>query len=239
MRGPTSTTLLAAAPDVPKAVDTTLAGLGLFTSVALLGALEPLVKQKLFSPPMLASGIIFFLPAKPPSPYGFLMGTLWSATITMLLTKLLANKIPALAMAGVAGGSLLMWCVAGAQFYRSRLPTPSLCRPPSQRSVTQLWRIALVARSNHLARTGLGTRQPAASSRRLPSWPGFFPRRARPASRTPRSSPSHGSRDTLSCTVAPCCSRICACTSRRWSPPSSLKCGIGRALGTWGTCRAV
>ena len=121
---------------MPKAVDTTLAGLGLFTSVALLGALEPLVKQKLFSPPMLASGIIFFLPAKPPSPYGFLMGTLWSATITMLLTKLLANKIPAVAMAGVAGGSLLMWCVAGAQFYRSRLPTPSLCRPPSQRSVT-------------------------------------------------------------------------------------------------------
>ena len=72
-------------PDRPKAADTALAGLGLFGSIALLGALEPIFDVKLFVPPMMASGIIFFAGPTPPDPRGFLSGTLCSATLSAFL----------------------------------------------------------------------------------------------------------------------------------------------------------
>ena len=72
-------------PDRPKAADTALAGLGLFGAIALLGALEPVFDVKLFVPPMMASGIIFFAGPTPPDPRGFLSGTLCSATLSAFL----------------------------------------------------------------------------------------------------------------------------------------------------------
>jgi hypothetical protein len=64
-----------------KGIDTALAGLGLFGSLALMSVLEPIVGVKLFAAPMMASGIIFFSPPSPPNPFGFLVGTTGSGKL--------------------------------------------------------------------------------------------------------------------------------------------------------------
>ena len=93
----------------PKTLDTVLAGLGLWGGCAALGWLEPVVGRKLFAPPMMASGIIFFYGPEPPHPEGFLSGTLCSATLT-LGTFLAASKaLTPVAAQGAAAASLLMW----------------------------------------------------------------------------------------------------------------------------------
>ena len=68
--------------DVPKVTDALLAGAGLAGTMALMGALEPKLGLKLFVPPMMASGIIFFSPATPPSPKGVLSGTVGCASVS-------------------------------------------------------------------------------------------------------------------------------------------------------------
>ena len=61
--------------DVPNVVDSLIAGFGLFATIAMMGVLEKRIGVKLFVPPMMASGIIFFAPMSTPDPFGFLSGT--------------------------------------------------------------------------------------------------------------------------------------------------------------------
>lgn len=89
-------------------VDTSLAGVGLFGSISLLGLLEPHVGA-LFAPPMLASGIVFFISAEPPHPKGFLSGTVCSATISFGVLSLLSPHVCVASAHGGAAASLLMW----------------------------------------------------------------------------------------------------------------------------------
>jgi hypothetical protein len=93
----------------PRAADAALAGLGLFGGLAALGLLEPLLGLKLFAPPMMASGIIFFAGPTPPSPKGFLSGTLCSATLSFGMLALLSPLLPPAAAQGAAAGTLLVW----------------------------------------------------------------------------------------------------------------------------------
>jgi len=60
-----------------------LAGLGLWGSISSLGVMQTLLGRSLFVPPMMASGIIFFAGPSPPSPQGFLSGSVCSATISL------------------------------------------------------------------------------------------------------------------------------------------------------------
>ena len=86
-----------------KGIDAALAGLGLFGSLALMSLLEPIVGVKLFAAPMMASGIIFFSPASPPNPFGFLVATTGSATVAAgALAMMSARSLPAAASAGAA-----------------------------------------------------------------------------------------------------------------------------------------
>lgn len=68
--------------DLSKCVDSILAGIGLAGSCALIGVLEPRLGKKLFVPPMMASGIIFFSPQAPPSPKGLISGTIGSGSVS-------------------------------------------------------------------------------------------------------------------------------------------------------------
>ena len=86
-----------------------LVQLGLAGSFALLGALEPKLGIKLFVPPMMASGLIFFSPATPPSPRGFLVGTIGCASISAALLSLLSGVVTPVAAQGCAAGALLVW----------------------------------------------------------------------------------------------------------------------------------
>ena len=110
-----------APPEAPKLTsrnaDIALAGLGLAGSIALLGVLQDAVGVKLFVPPMMASGIIFFSGPAPPNPKGFLFGTLCSCTLSVGLILLLQEYIPPVAADGVSAGVLLVWYKAsGAMF---------------------------------------------------------------------------------------------------------------------------
>lgn len=96
-------------PDRPKAVDTALAGLGLFGTIALLGFLEDVTGVQLFVPAMMASGIIFFAGPAPPDPRGFLSGTLCSATLSAFLLYTLDEVLPPVAADGASAGLLLVW----------------------------------------------------------------------------------------------------------------------------------
>lgn len=92
-----------------KAVDTLLAGLGLFGGIALLGFLQTTTGIALFAPPMMASGIIFFAGAAPPHPKGFLMGTVCSATLSYVAIIVFTKCLPPVAAQGSAAVALLMW----------------------------------------------------------------------------------------------------------------------------------
>ncbi|KAJ1490766.1 hypothetical protein T484DRAFT_1934743 [Baffinella frigidus] len=94
--------------DVPKVVDTLIAGFGLFATIATMGILEKKIGVKLFVPPMMASGIIFFAPMHTPDPFGFLSGTAAGLTICSFFVTILANRMPAIG-AGAAAGALLVW----------------------------------------------------------------------------------------------------------------------------------
>jgi hypothetical protein len=94
---------------LPKMADAALAGLGLAGSFALMGALEPKLGLKLLVPPMMASGIIFFSPATPPSPKGFAAGTLGCATVSAAMFKMLSGLVSPAAAQGGAAGALLVW----------------------------------------------------------------------------------------------------------------------------------
>lgn len=96
-------------PDRPKAGDAALAGLGLFSTIALLGFLEDVTGLKLFAPAMMASGIIFFVGPAPPDPRGFLSGTLCSATLSALLLYTLDEILPPIAADGASAALLLIW----------------------------------------------------------------------------------------------------------------------------------
>ena len=96
-------------PDRPKAADTALAGLGLFATIALLGALEPVLGIPLFVPPMMASGIIFFAGPTPPDPKGFLSGTLCSATLSAGFLYILGAYLPPATADGASAALLLVW----------------------------------------------------------------------------------------------------------------------------------
>ena len=96
-------------PPLDKVVDACLAGLGLASSCALLGAFEPRFGVKLFVPPMMASGILFFSPVKPPSPKGILSGTVGCASVSAAVFTLLSGVVSPAAASGAAAGALLMW----------------------------------------------------------------------------------------------------------------------------------
>ena len=93
----------------PKAADTLLAGLGLFGSCSVLGLLEPVLPVRLFAPPMVASGIIFFAGPSPPHPKGFMLGTLCSATLSVGALAVLSTIVPPAVAQGGAAAALLMW----------------------------------------------------------------------------------------------------------------------------------
>lgn len=93
----------------PKAADTFLAGLGLAAGCSVLGLLQPIVGFPLFAPPMMASGVIFFYGPEPPSPKGFLGGTLCSATLSLGTLSALSRIAPPVVAQGAAAGMLLMW----------------------------------------------------------------------------------------------------------------------------------
>ena len=95
--------------DVPKMVDTVLAGLGLSLTIIALGFLQSLLGIKLFVPPMMASGIIFFGGSKPPNPKGFLSGTICSATVSVGLLATIGRWVPEVTAQGLSVGLLLMW----------------------------------------------------------------------------------------------------------------------------------
>ena len=98
-------------PDVgPKAVDTLLAGIGLWVGCAALGVVETWTGARVFAPPMLASGIIFFAGPHPPDPTNFLSGSLCSATLCLAALALLSlTPLPPAAAQGAAAATLLMW----------------------------------------------------------------------------------------------------------------------------------
>lgn len=94
----------------PKEADMLLSGAGLATSITCLAYLEQSTNLHLFAPPMAASGIIFFAGSNPPSPKGFLAGTLCSATISLgILLLFNQSPLPPVAVEGIAAASLLMW----------------------------------------------------------------------------------------------------------------------------------
>jgi len=92
-----------------RVIDTALAGIGLFAGCSALGALEPLLGRQLFVPPMMASGIIFFVGPTPPRPQGFLSGTLCSATLSFGALRFASRLLPPDAAQGAAAATLLMW----------------------------------------------------------------------------------------------------------------------------------
>ena len=91
----------------PFAADALLAGIGLGCGIATLGLLEKLLGLRLFAPPMMASGIIFFAGQTPPNPKGFLAGTFCSATLSFGTLALLTPRLPPVAAQGAAAGVLL------------------------------------------------------------------------------------------------------------------------------------
>ena len=93
----------------PAAADAALASMGLFGAIACIGVLEALTGLPLFAPPMMASGIIFFVGQSPPHPKGFLSGTLCSATLSLGALALLSPILPPVAAQGAAAGVLLAW----------------------------------------------------------------------------------------------------------------------------------
>mmetsp|Transcript_70899 Transcript_70899/g.140646 ORF Transcript_70899/g.140646 Transcript_70899/m.140646 type:complete len:325 (-) Transcript_70899:90-1064(-) len=92
-----------------KALDAVLAGIGLFGGCSILGRMEQLLGLKLFAPPMMASGLIFFVGPTPPHPQGFLSGTLCSATVSFGTLRLLSPLLQPVAAQGAAAASLLIW----------------------------------------------------------------------------------------------------------------------------------
>ena len=111
--GPTASSLpsLLKLPSLglPKVVDALLAGAGLATSLAIMGALESRGVAKLYAMPMMASGIIFFSNPAPPHPRAFLTGTLGCATLSTAVLTLLKGRAPAAVAQGAAAGALLVW----------------------------------------------------------------------------------------------------------------------------------
>ena len=114
--------------DVPKLADTIIAGVGLAGTIITLGSLQSLLDVKLFVPPMMASGIIFFSGPKPPDPKGFLSGTICSATLsTALLAVTDALSLPEVTSEGLGVGLLLMWYkTAGTHFPPAAVLTGTL-----------------------------------------------------------------------------------------------------------------
>ena len=96
--------------NVPNAVDAAIAGLGLAGTFAVMGALQARLGKPLFMPPMMASGIIFFASIQgPPSPRGFLSGTLGCMTVSAATLAMLQGRVSAITQQGAAAGALLFW----------------------------------------------------------------------------------------------------------------------------------
>ncbi len=111
-------------PSRSRVVDALLAGVGLAGSFAAMGALEQKLSCKLVVAPMLASGIIFFSPATPPSPKGILSGTIGCATLSATVLTLLSNRVSVATAQGCAAASLLMWYKATSSIFP---PASALC----------------------------------------------------------------------------------------------------------------
>jgi len=128
--------------DVTKVIDTFIGGLGLFAAISMLGVLEPRLGIKLFVPPMMASGIIFFAPNAPPDPFGFLSGTTAGVSICSFMLALLSPRLPAAVAAGGAAGALLVW-------YKS---TNSIFPPAAVLSVLMAQSVAASSTATGVAR---------------------------------------------------------------------------------------
>merc|ERR1719461_501357 len=104
-----------------RVIDMTIAGFSLFATISSLGLLEMVVGVPLYAGPMLASGIIFFVGAEPPSPKAFLWGTLCTVTLGVLLFTLFTTtssfldaknvheKVFTVIAQGASAGALLIW----------------------------------------------------------------------------------------------------------------------------------
>ena len=114
-------------PKLDKIVDTVLAGAGVAGTFAIMGAIEAKFPGvKLFVPPMMASGIIFFSPATPPSPKGFISGTIGCASLSAAVLSFFTGVagVSPVAAQGAAAGALLMWYKATACIFP---PAAVLC----------------------------------------------------------------------------------------------------------------
>lgn len=93
-----------------KIADSVIGGVGLGLSMAGLSVLERKLGVKLFAPPMMASGIIFFAREAPPDPRGFFSGTLGSGVLCAGIFSALTNRgCTAPVASGAAAGALLVW----------------------------------------------------------------------------------------------------------------------------------
>ena len=92
-----------------QAADAALAGLGLWGSISALGCMEAYLGLPLFAPPMLASGIVFFIAPEPPHAKGFLSGTVCSATLSLGALTLLSPVLPPVPAHGATAATLLVW----------------------------------------------------------------------------------------------------------------------------------
>ena len=93
----------------PRMADTALAGMGLWGGCSSLCLLERMLQVRLFAPPMMASGIIFFFGPSPPDPYGFLSGTLCAATISFATLAAASRFLPPVTASGAAAAAMLVW----------------------------------------------------------------------------------------------------------------------------------
>eukprot|EP00927_Polykrikos_kofoidii_P011124 TRINITY_DN14696_c0_g1_i1.p1 TRINITY_DN14696_c0_g1~~TRINITY_DN14696_c0_g1_i1.p1 ORF type:complete len:416 (-),score=70.17 TRINITY_DN14696_c0_g1_i1:90-1292(-) len=105
---------------VVRAADSAIAGIGLWSSISALGALQAHVSDSdhpLFMGSMMASGIIFFVGPTPPPPNPFLVGTLSSATVSLGVFFVLEKFLhPIAASGGAASALLIMYKSTGVVF---------------------------------------------------------------------------------------------------------------------------
>jgi hypothetical protein len=107
--------------DAPRIIDSVLAASGLAGCIAAMAFVEAQFGAKVFITSMLSSGITFFAPMTPPSPYGFLVGTAGAATICAATLNAVKSRLTPFASASPAATGAMRTCAA-----------PALCHVPSQ-----------------------------------------------------------------------------------------------------------
>mmetsp|Transcript_15799 Transcript_15799/g.32412 ORF Transcript_15799/g.32412 Transcript_15799/m.32412 type:complete len:313 (+) Transcript_15799:3-941(+) len=97
-----------ASKSVARSLDTIIAGVGLGLTIATLAALDSYFNLKVFCPPMLASGTIFFAGPTPPDISGFAKATLGAVAVYNIL-GLVRTSLSQPVVMGAMSGCMLMW----------------------------------------------------------------------------------------------------------------------------------